>query len=399
MWLLSWLSLRPLRCHHRRPARRPARAARGRPACGPLEVESLEDRTVPSFLAPIGTPGISNVVVGDFNGDGRADVVSVDYASNGVSVRLGNGDGTFGAPETFATDAYPRSAVVGDFNGDGKLDLATINGINPSLMTINVLLGNGDGTFQPRTTSTLAGGQNYGPPAVGDMNGDGKLDLVITRWSIAGRYHTLVAYTDVYLGRADGSLKLTSSTPLVSTGNWLALGDFNQDHKLDVLTSDGSAEYLQRGTGKGTLQPATRVAQVAGGPLAVGDFNGDGKLDFATITNNTVSVALGNGRGAFGIPQTFAVGVSPASLVVGDFNHDGKLDMVTANKGSGDITVLLGNGDGSFKTALSIAAGPVPFTLAAGDFNGDGWLDLVVTNYDSASQAYSIAVLLNDRRG
>jgi hypothetical protein len=390
MWILDWFSWKRERLHRTRSSR----SARGRQVSCRLTVEPLEDRTMPAFLGPINTPGVAFEAVGDFNGDGRADLIFADYAGNSVSVRLSNGDGTFQSLKTSAAGVGPIQVVVGDFNGDGKLDAATLSEPSPWSFNVSVLLGNGDGAFQPPKTSGLVNG-HFESVAVGDMNNDGRQDFVITRAVPAGR--TVTAYCDVFLSRGDGSLKLNSSTQLLGGGNGLALGDFNGDHNLDVLTSDSTAAYLLLGTGKGTLRPATFAALVAG-PLAVGDFNADGKLDFVTTTNNNVSVVLGNGNGTFGTPHVFAVGTSPDSVVVGDFNHDGKLDIVTANSGSGDVSLLLGKGDGTFQTAQSFAAGPGPVALVVGDFNGDGWLDLAVANHDSTTQTNSLSVLLNDRQ-
>jgi hypothetical protein len=152
------------------------------------------------------------------------------------------------------------------------------------------------------------------------------------------------------------------------------------------------------GNGDGTFRSAVRyLTGLNPYGVAVGDFNGDGILDIVTANSNgnNVSVLLGNGDGTFQPARNFAVGIFPASLAVGDFNRDGISDLVTANIGSYGISVLMANGDGTFQPALTLP-GPggesSPVAVAVGDFNGDGWPDLVTANFGSND----VSVLLND---
>src|SRR2546421_6004093 len=184
------------------------------------------------------------VAVADFNGDGRADVAVANIGANTVSVLLGNGDGTFQAPQSYPTWSDPESIAVGDFNGDGKLDMAVASDITAS--KVSVLLGNGDGTFQPAQFFPVAG-DNSESVLTADFNGDGKLDLAVAN---------------------------------------------AHSNNISVLL----------GNGDGTFQ-AARTFTVGRGPefVAVGDFNGDGQLDLAAANfhSNTVSVLPGNGNGTF----------------------------------------------------------------------------------------------------
>src|SRR5881397_2620325 len=169
----------------------------------------------------------------------------------------------------------------------------------------------------------------------------------------------------------------------------VAVGDFNGDGRLDLAVTNASSYDVPGtvsvllGNGDGTFQSALSFA-VGSNPLsvAVGDVNGDGRLDLAVANyySNDVSVLLGNGDGTFQPARTFRVGTYPSSVVVGDFNGDGRPDLAVANGNSNDVSVLLGNGDGTFQPALSFAAGTAPVSVAVGDINGDGRPDLAVAN-------------------
>jgi hypothetical protein len=166
----------------------------------------------------------------------------------------------------------------------------------------------------------------------------------------------------------------------------VAVGDFNGDGKLDlaVLNQVTSAVSILLGTGTGSFGAKTDFS-TSGGPnsVAVGDFNGDGNLDLAVAVGgtSTVSILLGTGTGSFGPKTDFATGSSPIQVAVGDFNGDGKLDLAVANKTDFTVSILLGTGTGSFGPKTDFAAGILPFSVAVGDFNGDGQLDLAVANY------------------
>jgi DNA-binding beta-propeller fold protein YncE len=159
----------------------PGKGRRPRPRSYRPCFHALEDRTVPSFFSPpsfpVGSSPMSQAV-GDLNGDGRADLVVANEASNTVSVLLGNGDGTFQPRTDYAAGTNPLGIAVGDFNGDGKVDLVTANFGSKG---VSLLLGNGDGTFQPRTDIALS--TTPVSLAVADLNGDGKLDLAVVNAS------------------------------------------------------------------------------------------------------------------------------------------------------------------------------------------------------------------------
>ncbi|MBI1917219.1 MAG: VCBS repeat-containing protein, partial [Planctomycetes bacterium] len=294
MWPHSWLDRLCRGASRARPCRRRTTT--------PLLLEVLEDRTVPSFVAPIASyPTGSSpqaVLAADFTGDSLADLAVVNNGDNNVSVLKNLGGGSFDTALNSATGTGPRSLAVGDLNGDGKLDLVTNNGI-----TVAVMLGNGDGTFGPPASLTLPGqfppgytGTTSLPQtplsvAVGDLNGDGTMDLVVatnTSFSVLDGcgyyscyYHTQNdGYVNVLLGNGGGTFASPTVTHL-NSGNPLsiALGYVNTDSNLDVLTANeesGTVSVLL-GNGNGTLQaPVDSSAGYYPLFLAVGDLNGDG---------------------------------------------------------------------------------------------------------------------------
>ncbi len=250
----------------------------------------------------------------------------------------------------------PNAVATGDFNGDGIPDLAVANygdGKNPS--TVTVLLGHGDGTFTATAVSPAVG---IDPTyiAVGDFNGDGKADLVVSNSGVevAGVWPN--GTVTVLLGNGDGTFTPAASPTTGKQAQSIAVGDFNGDGKLDMAIVNGQSDTLTilLGNGDGTFTAAASPA-AGNGPygIATGDFNGDGKLDLATpdFGSNSVTVLLGNGDGTFTAAPSPATGTQPNRVVIADFNGDGKADMAVTNGGSNTVTILLGNGDGTFTPA------------------------------------------------
>jgi len=287
---------------------------------------------------------------------------------------------TFAAVEvpSFLSENEPASVAVGDFNGDGKLDLA-VGGATP-ISVVSIFLGNGDGTFQP--AASYGSGSGFGSIAIADFNRDGKLDLAVTD---NGNNNV-----SVFLGNGTGTFRSPARHTVGSGPSSVAVADFNGDGKLDLaVANSGSGNVsILLGNGDGSFRSAEDYGAASGpSSVAVGDFNGDGKLDLA-VTNsrsNNVSILVGNGDGTFRRAVDYSVGSSPSSVAVGDFNGDGKLDLAVANNGSSNVSILLGNGAGSFGTAHNYAIGPNPSTVVVADFNGDGKLDLAVASGNCCS--------------
>ncbi len=342
------------------------------------------------------------IAAGDFNRDGHIDLAFTALNSNDagtVSVMLGKSDGTFQSPTTSAVGYAPRGIVVGDFNRDDRLDLAVLNQFVPGdyLLengSVSVLLGEGDGSFQPQVVYASA---TTSPTSIvtGDFNGDGILDLAVDATDADGR----PAGVNLLLGIGDGSFHpaKTVATGIVGA---LTAGDFTGDGHLDLVVTETDGFQLLVGDGHGTFEPANPVALGNIGVLVQGDFTGDGRLDLAASNGSEgVLVLLGNGDGTFQ-PQSETpnvVGSNPEAIVAGDFNGDGRLDAAVVDSGSDDISVLLGNGDGTFEPAVAFAVGSDVDAIVAADFNGDGRLDLALGIANDG--ANTVSVLLGNGDG
>ena len=276
-----------------------------------------------------------------------------------------------------------RRLLVRDVNGDGKLDLVICD---ESANTISVLLGNGDGTFQAHVDYTTGAGTSPESMRLGDFNGDGKLDVVTAN---AG-----TSNLSVLLNQGNGTFGAPTTFGTDSHPTSIAVGDLNGDGKQDVVTAniDTSSVSVLMGNGNGTFQ--TAVSYPCGSTpetVVLADLNGDGHPDIATANYvSTASVLLNKGNGTFAAHVDYATGSGPYSLAAADMNHDGAIDLVTVNHAANSVSVLYGNGDGTLQPKVDLAVGNGPFWVALGDFNHDGYGDIAVSNYGSGT----VSVLL-----
>ena len=313
-----------------------------------LAVTNLSDNTVSILLgdgkghftqvsSPATGGGPNSVAVGDFNGDNQLDLAVTNYSDNTVSILLGDGVGNFMLASSTPTGQGPCCIVVGDFNADGKSDVALINHDDNSVWT---LLGDGAGNF----TMTTSSGTDYGPAAMGlgDFNGDGKLDLVVAN----------AGYSSVWILLGDGAGNFTTGwTRGCDWCSWfghpysVAVGDLNGDKNLDLMIVNSCSHYqfdcypdtyfvFLFGSGTGDFGHAWGP-RTDGGPAIIGDFNGDNKLDLIVGTG---AVFLGDGTGSFNIASYAGTG---SAVAVGDFNRDGLLDLAFIDAGSNAVSIML----------------------------------------------------------
>ncbi len=347
------------------------------------EARKISFASAKTFASGMSQP--SHVAVGDFNGDGFPDI-AVGNDFNNISIFLGNGDGTFGAPTTYTLTFYVTGTIaVADFNNDSKLDLAIVGG-DTSGHGLAFMAGRGDGTFAPPTyfTTTLAGASIFS--AVGDFNNDHQLDLFV-----GGN-----GSSEVILG--DGNGNFHDGQIQAVAGFSVAVGDFNKDGNLDVATTipypNQYAVAVLLGNGDGTFKtPQIYSLDDEPGTVAAADFNRDKKLDLAISLANTNStlILLGNGDGTFTTGSRTFAGYTPYYEVPADFNLDGKVDLAMSDFGGTGITVLPGKGDGTFGLPTNFQTDSRAAAMVAADFNQDGSVDLVVTNYFAGD----VSVLLN----
>jgi hypothetical protein len=411
------------------------------------QASSPQSATPPLFLPAVtydsGGQSAMSAAVADINGDGKPDLVVLNACSSSVGcsdgeqigVLLGDGDGTFQPALTYGsggTSSGLGSLAIADVNGDGKADVVVTNACgkdsNCTAGSLSVLLGNGDGTFQPAVTYG-SGGYLDVSVAVADVNGDNKPDLLVAD-NCADNTCGGDGLVGVLLGNGDGSFQPVMT--LSSGGKiaeWVAVADVNGDGKPDLLVANGCNSNCSEGTvgilvgnGDGSFQPA--VAYSSGGKsarsIAVADVNGDRKPDLLVanycVTESTcsgggpgaVGVLLGNGDGTFRPAATYSSGADDAnSIVVADVNGDGNPDLLVINQcadlincTSGAVGVLLGGGDGTFQQPATFGSGGYSAqSIAVADVNGDGNSDLLVTNFSIDFfhlGTGAISVLLND---
>jgi hypothetical protein len=347
-------------------------------------------------MAVAGNPG--NVALGDFNGDGKLDLVVVCSKPQAIIVYLGKGNGRFDlAPEgPIALPEPPSEIAVADFNSDGKLDLAIAC---HDSYNVTLLLGDGRGGFAKAVNSPFVMKKGQHPHThglvAGDLNGDGKPDLVTVN---SDDNDLSIALND---GRGGFALAPGGPYAIGQSPYPVTLADVNGDGHLDLIATSTSRQTAQAGKSSAALtlllgdgRAGFRTSRV---PLrtivpwfvAVGDVNGDGKADLVVThaERKELSVLFGDGKGGFveGPDSPFDLGHSAWYLALFDVDGDGKIDVVAA---AGDgVRVLLGNGRGKFQPAPGspFPAGNGAWHLAVGDVNGDGKLDVVTSNVESGS--------------
>jgi Bacterial Ig-like domain (group 3)/FG-GAP-like repeat len=387
-------------------------------------------------VAPVNDPNtfpqaLESRVALDLNGDGKTDVLLQDFMGSGpfpylAAISDGKGNFTYkqalpGNPGGMNVNSI--ATVTGDFNGDGLQDVvfAAETGSYPNYSQfIAVAFSNGDGILKtpvPLNMGTTAFTYPFSGISIGDVNNDGKLDIVATYDGFRGSAPGFV----VALGNGDGTFQPAIYTAYGVGTYTSALADLNGDGKVDLLISDAGSNKgpatvsVIYGDGTGTFNPANAQVVQTGAvviQILVGDLNGDKKPDLVLLSegqrsgNSILSqgegalVYLNNGNGGFTAGDVYEQGHNPAAGLLADFNNDGIPDLYFSEYPATDATptyygsqLLLGNGDGTFGTPYDVQIPPAASILTPGDFLQDGSLDLV------ANSEYGAVVMLLNQGG
>lgn len=292
-----------------------------------------------------------SIALGDFSGDGRTDLAVANLQGHSVSLLVNAGNGTFAPKVDFPAGVTPTIIVSADFNMDGRPDTA-VSSLNGS---ISVLLCSAVGTFQ--APLTIAVGADIRSIGTADFNSDGRPDLVVPQYTNA------TGAVSLLIGNGDGSFQPQVDFPIFGPHpHGLAVCDLNFDGRPDLaVPHQGNAVAVLLGTGSASFFPPMNfgVGNFSTAPR-VADFNGDGRLDFAVGTGSQISILLGDGSGSFGAPTNFSVGSGANVISVNDLNHDGKSDLIVSQYFEAEIAVLL-NGN-----QVQISSQPQNFTSPGG---------------------------------
>ncbi len=349
--------------------------------------------TAEGFRAPkVKPPGGKFVVAGDLNNDGRADMVNTDVNPFGnpskISVALALADGEPGPDQLIAGLPGLRSIDLGDFDGDGKTDIVTANRFNmPNRLGLHLGMGNGE--FLPVAGVPWPTGVTQVVAA--DFNNDGRDDLVI---------FDDTPRAAVLINRGNASFEMVHVFPS-GHSDWVTpkAGDFNSDGTPDLALARSGRLEIWLGLGDGNFTPGGTYSPAGGsfGELAVGDLNGDGKLDVVSLASGKVVRYFGDGSGGIADAQVqeFQIG-SPHSLMTADFNRDGLDDIAFGMETLGGNIVVLPSvieapyfGEMPRLSIGAVAASGLAPTLAAGDFNGDGRPDITYTTWVSRGVVFN----------
>jgi hypothetical protein len=303
-----------------------------------------------SATVPAGS-GPNAIVAADFTGDGKLDLATSLQGADKVALLAGNGAGGFSAPVNFTVGQFPIHIATADFNGDNKPDLATAN---ITSRDISILINNGAGGFgaAQSVTSGSTATPIPGFVATGDFNGDNKTDLAVAYGGDLAN-GDLSSAVFILLGNGAGGFTQHASINVTGLADTLAVGDLNLDGKLDIVAprrAFGEVSVLL-GTGTGDFSAPTDFDLIEGPQSPViADFNGDGAPDVAvaesTVTDS-LGVLYGNGAGALAPRVSFPTGDhSPWTVVASDFNSDGRPDLAVTNFSAETVSVLL-NGCGA----------------------------------------------------
>lgn len=304
------------------------------------------------------------IATGDLDGDGKPDLVTVNSTAKSLSVLMGNGNGTFQPRVDYATGFEPYFLILGDFSSDGKLDMLVSSPNSPAAFSL--LINSGTGTFTPGISVPVQT-SNFGFP-VADFDNDGDLDIV---WPSADK---------IFMGNGDATFQ--SRTVSCCSNRYLP-ADLNNDGKYDLV---GSSSRL--GLGDGSFQADQQGFPFS--PLVVEDFDRDGNVDAAGGSYGVISIARGTGNGSFHAAISMNTNQDFTGMAAGDLNGDTHLDVLAVGNSA---NVFLGAGNGTFASPVSYATGSQPSSAVIADFNGDGRSDVAIANAGSNNITVLLGVL------
>jgi len=360
-----------------------------------------------AFSLPVDNPviGYVSVAVGDVTGDGKPDIVATGYDDSTILVFAGDGIGNFGVPLHLTTGAgqTPTAVAVGDVDGDGTLDIVTTNGDSGD---ISVLLADGTGGFSAATT--FAAGSWPAALAIGDVTGDGKLDVVTANGD--GDDASLL------VGDGAGSFAAPVSHSIGANAmpRAIAIADASGDGIPDILTANATLDgspfpppelpgtvsiLVNDGSGSfaAAVQKSAGAGQGRADAVEVADVTGDGHADIVLSRPNANSAAIlvGDGAGNYADAVLLPTGIGPSAMTVADATGDGHLDVVTANQVGSNLSILPGDGEGNVGFWGNFGAGSYPHSIATVDLNEDGIPDVVTAN----AMSNDVSVLIGDGFG